>query len=122
MLGAPLTLVREAYPAGEFNPRLWAESFQRSRFLQIVTYPPVSVVQFLVLFYVMYVFPSLYALMISEHAGHVLMNVVFLVSGYFYFWELIGIDEIPGRASAKVRLAWLWAVSYTHLTLPTKLL
>ena len=115
VLGAPLTLVREAYPAGEFNPRLWAESFQHSRFLRVVTYPPVSVVQFLVLFYVMYVFPSLYALMISEHAGHVLMNVVFLASGYFYFWELIGPDEIPARQSAKVRLAWLWVSMPVHL-------
>lgn len=115
VLGAPLTLVREAYPAGEFNPRLWAESFQRSRFLRVVTFPPVSAVQFLTLFYVMYVFPSLYALMISEHAGHVIMNAVFLVSGYFYFWELIGPDEIPGRASAKVRLAWLWVSMPFHL-------
>ena len=110
VLGAPLTLVREAYPAGEFNPSLWAESF-----LRVVTFPPVSAVQFLTLFYVMYVFPSLYALMISEHAGHVIMNAVFLVSGYFYFWELIGPDEIPGRASAKVRLAWLWVSMPFHL-------
>ena len=115
VLGAPLTLVREAYPAGEFNPRLWAESFQHSRLVRVITYPPVSAVQFLVLFYVMYVFPSLYELMISEHAGHVIMNAVFLVSGYFYFWELIGPDELPARHSAKVRLAWLWIAMPFHL-------
>lgn len=115
VLGAPLTLVREAYPAGEFNPRLWAESFQRSKFLRVVTFSPVSTIQFLVFFYVMYVIQPFYELMISEHAGHVIMNAVFLISGYFYFWELIGPDEIEGRPTAKVRLLWLWVSMPFHL-------
>lgn len=115
VLGAPLTLVREAYPAGEFNPRLWAESFQRSKFLRAMTFSPVSTIQFLVFFYVMYVIEPFYELMISEHAGHVIMNAVFLVSGYLYFWELIGPDEIEGRPSAKVRLLWLWVSMPFHL-------
>ncbi len=115
VLGAPLTLVRAAYPAGEFNPRLWAESFQRSSFLRLATFPPVSLAQFIIFFYALYVFIPLYELMISEHAGHVIMNAVFLVSGYLYFWELIGVDELPGRSSAKVRLAWLWISMPVHL-------
>lgn len=115
VLGAPLTLVREAYPACEFNPRLWAESFQRSKFLHAVTFSPVSTIQFLVFFYVMYVIQPFYELMISEHAGHVIMNAAFLISGYFYFWELIGPDEIEGRPTAKVRLLWLWVSMPFHL-------
>ena len=115
VLGAPLTLVRAAYPAGDFNPRLWAESFQRSKFVRVVTYSPVSTIQFLVFFYAMYVIEPFYELMISEHAGHVIMNAVFLLSGYFYFWELIGPDEIDGRPSAKVRLLWLWVSMPFHL-------
>ncbi|GAA1171532.1 Cytochrome c oxidase caa3 assembly factor [Corynebacterium glaucum] len=115
VLGAPLTLVRAAYPAGEFNPRQWVESFQRSTFLRVVTYPPVSLIQFIFFFYALYLFIPLYELMISEHAGHVIMNAVFLVSGYFYFWELIGPDEIPQRADAKIRLAWLWISMPVHL-------
>lgn len=115
VLGAPLTLIGQAYPAGEFNPRMWAESFQRSKFLRFITYPPVSLAQFLVFFYALYLFIPLYELLISEHAGHVLMNAAFLVSGYFYFWELIGPDHIEGRNSAKVRLAWLWVSMPIHL-------
>lgn len=115
VLGAPLTLVREAYPSGEFNPRLWAESFQRSKFLRAVTFSPVSTIQFLVFFYVMYVIQPFYELMISEHAGHVIMNAAFLISGYLYFWELIGPDEIQGRPTAKVRLLWLWVSMPFHL-------
>lgn len=115
VLGAPLTLIGRAYPAGEFNPRMWAESFQRSKFLRVITYPPVSLVQFIVCFYSIYVFIPLYELMISEHAGHVIMNAVFLISGYFYFWELIGPDYIEGRKDAKIRLAWLWISMPIHL-------
>ena len=115
VLGAPLTLVREAYPAGEFNPRLWAESFQRSKFLHAATFSPVSTIQFLVVFYAMYVIQPFYELMISEHAGHVIMNAAFLISGYLYFWELIGPDEIEGRPTAKVRLLWLWVSMPFHL-------
>ncbi|MDY5786289.1 bifunctional copper resistance protein CopD/cytochrome c oxidase assembly protein [Corynebacterium sp.] len=115
VLGAPLTLVKRAYPAGEFNPRLWVESFERSRFLRVVTYPPVSMCQFVFFFYVMYVSIPLYELLISEHAGHVIMNAVFLISGYFYFWELIGPDHIAGRFSARARLAWLWVSMPIHL-------
>lgn len=115
VLGAPLTLVRAAYPAGEFNPRLWAESFQRSAFLRVITYPPVSLVQFIFFFYALYMFIPLYELMISEHAGHVIMNAVFLTSGYFYFWELIGPDEIEPRTDARIRLAWLWVSMPIHL-------
>ncbi|PWB98860.1 cytochrome c oxidase assembly protein [Corynebacterium liangguodongii] len=115
VLGAPLTLIKAAYPAGEFNPRLWAESFERSRFLRVLTWPPISLAQFAFFFYVLYVSIPLYELMISEHAGHVIMNGVFLVSGYFYFWELIGPDHIASRATAKVRLAWLWVSMPIHL-------
>ena len=83
--------------------------------MRVVTYSPVSTIQFLVFFYAMYVIEPFYELMISEHAGHVIMNAVFLLSGYFYFWELIGPDHIEGRASAKVRLAWLWVSMPFHL-------
>lgn len=115
VLGAPLTLVARAYPAGEFNPRAWVESFQRSKFLKVITYPPVSLAQFIFFFYALYVFIPLYELMISEHAGHVIMNALFMLSGYFYFWELIGPDYIEGRRDAKIRLAWLWISMPVHL-------
>ncbi|WKD57140.1 Cytochrome c oxidase caa3 assembly factor [Corynebacterium capitovis DSM 44611] len=115
VLGAPLTLITRAYPAGEFNPRLWVESFERSRFLRVVTWPPVSLAQFVFFFYLLYVDIPLYNLMISEHAGHVIMNGIFLLSGYFYFWELIGPDHIEHRAGVKVRLAWLWVSMPIHL-------
>lgn len=115
VLGAPLTLVKEAYPEGEFNPRAWAEAFEESTFLKVVTYPPVSTLQFLVVFYVLYVFPSLYEFAVSEHAGHLIMNAVFLLSGYFYFWDLIGPDDVPNRRPTVIRFAWFVASMPIHL-------
>lgn len=117
VLGGPLTLVREAFPEDGFHPGTWARALQNSRFLQFITYPAISTIQFLVIFYVMYVFPDLYEVAISEHAGHVIMNTAFLVSGYFYFWELIGVDEIRGRKPTPIRLAWLFLSMPVHLFL-----
>ena len=115
VLGAPLTLVKEAYPAGQFNARAWVEAFEKSTFLKVITYPPVSTVQFLVIFYVLYVFPSFYEFAVSEHAGHLIMNVVFLFSGFFYFWELIGPDELPERRPTVIRFAWFVFSMPIHL-------
>ncbi|WIM67214.1 cytochrome c oxidase assembly protein [Corynebacterium breve] len=117
VLGAPLTLVKEAFPEGEFNPRAWVEAFEKSKFLKFITYSPISTLQFLFVFYVLYIFPSFYELAISEHAGHVLMNLAFLVSGYFYFWELVGPDYIEGRPRVPIRLAWLFISMPVHLFL-----
>ena len=114
-LGAPLTLIKRAYPEDEFGPHAWVKAFEESTFVRVITYPPVSTVQFLVVFYVLYVFPSFYQVAVSEHAGHVLMNAAFLVSGYFYFWELIGPDHIPGRKPTPVRFAWFVFSMPIHL-------
>ncbi|MCQ4623256.1 cytochrome c oxidase assembly protein [Corynebacterium sp. CCUG 70398] len=115
VMGAPLTLIKQAYPAGEFNIRAWVEAFEESTFLRVITYPPVSTIQFLVVFYILYVFPSLYEVAVSEHAGHVIMNAVFLVSGYFYFWDLIGPDHIPGRRPTVARFGWFVVSMPLHL-------
>ena len=115
VLGAPLTLIKQAYPAGEFNIRAWVEAFEESTFLKVITYPPVSTIQFLVIFYVLYLFPAFYEVAVSEHAGHVIMNAVFLVSGYFYFWDLIGPDRIPNRRPTMVRFGWFVASMPLHL-------
>ncbi|GAB3084966.1 bifunctional copper resistance protein CopD/cytochrome c oxidase assembly protein [Corynebacterium aquatimens] len=115
VMGAPLTLVKEAFPAGEFNARAWVEALEQSTLLRVVTYPPINTIQFLVIFYVLYLFPSLYALAISEHAGHVIMNLVFLVSGYIYFWDLIGPDHIPHRQKIPMRFAWFVGSMPLHL-------
>lgn len=63
----------------------------------------------------LYLFPSLYEFAISEHAGHLIMNYVFLISGYFYFWEVIGPDPLPRRHSTPFRLGMLFLSMPFHL-------
>lgn len=117
-LGAPLTLVKTVWGPGEqgqATPHDWVEGFTHSRLVRFVTTPWINLIQFVAMFYILYLVFPLYQFAISEHAGHVVMNTVFLVSGYFYFWEMVGPDHIPGRRPASIRLAWLVASMPIHL-------
>ncbi|AWB82530.1 copper resistance protein [Corynebacterium yudongzhengii] len=119
-MGAPLTLVMRVWDPGEngdFTPHDWAHALCHSRLVKVITTPWVNLLQFLVFFYVLYLYIPLYEVAISEHAGHVIMNGMFLVSGYFYFWELMGPDHIPDRRPAAIRLAWLVISMPVHLFL-----
>ncbi|QPK78805.1 bifunctional copper resistance protein CopD/cytochrome c oxidase assembly protein [Corynebacterium lizhenjunii] len=118
VLGAPLTLVMEAWEpasAGKPGAHEWAVALTKSRALRVVTHPAVNLLQFLFFFYVVYMSFSLYQFAISEHAGHVIMNAVFLVSGYIYFWEVIGPDPLPHRAPTNVRTFILFISMPIHL-------
>lgn len=118
VLGAPVTLVMEAFEPGEpGKPTLHdaAVALTRSRTLRVLTHPAVNVLQFLAILYVLYLFPSFYEVAISEHAGHVIMNWVFLISGYIYYWEVIGPDPLPWRAPTGVRLLILFVSMPMHL-------
>ncbi|GAA1474169.1 cytochrome c oxidase assembly protein [Corynebacterium aurimucosum] len=118
VLGAPVTLVMEAFePGGPGKPTLHdaAVALTKSRTLRVLTHPAVNVLQFLAILYVLYLFPSFYEVAISEHAGHVIMNWVFLISGYIYYWEVIGPDPLPWRAPTGVRLLILFVSMPLHL-------
>lgn len=118
VLGAPLTLLLEAYPSGEpGTPGVhdWVVALMHSKTLKVVTYPAFNVIQFLVLFYGMYMSFDFYQFAISEHAGHVLMNFVFLISGYMYFWEVTGPDYLPGRKPTPIRLVVLFISLPLHM-------
>ena len=118
VLGAPLTLIMEAFESGRpGKPTIhdWAVALTKSKILGFITNPIVNVLQFLFFFYVLYLSFDLYQLAISEHAGHVLMNFAFLISGYIYFWEVVGPDPIPKRSKTLIRLGILFASMPIHL-------
>lgn len=117
-LGAPLTLILEAFEPGRpGKPTIhdWVVALTKSKTLAFITHPIVNVLQFLFFFWVLYLSNDLYQLAISEHAGHVLMNFTFLISGYIYFWEVVGPDPLPKRASTIIRLGILFASMPIHL-------
>ncbi|MFH0412204.1 cytochrome c oxidase assembly protein [Corynebacterium sp. L4756] len=118
VLGAPLTLIMEAFESGRpGKPTVhdWAVALTKSKILRVITHPIVNVLQFLFFFYVLYISFELYQFAISEHAGHVIMNFTFLISGYIYFWEVIGPDPIPKRSKTLIRLGILFASMPIHL-------
>ncbi|MDY3127201.1 MAG: cytochrome c oxidase assembly protein, partial [Corynebacterium sp.] len=118
VLGAPLTLVMQAFEPGQpGTPSLhdWVVAFVHSKTLRYLTHPVVNLLQFLVVFYALYLSFDFYHLAISEHTGHVLMNWAFLVSGYVYFWEVVGPDPLPHRRPTLIRLGVLFASMPIHL-------
>ncbi|GAB3692062.1 cytochrome c oxidase assembly protein [Corynebacterium nasicanis] len=117
-LGAPLTLIMRAYDTGapgQPTAHDWALAITRAPLLKVLTHPLLNTLQFLVVFYVLYLFIPLYELAISEHAGHLAMNWAFLISGYLYFWELVGTDPAPVKRPTAIRLAWLVGSMPFHL-------
>ena len=98
VLGAPVSLALRASPAAGRDdppgPREWLLAALHSRVSQILTNPIVATVLFVAGFYGLY-FTSIFDDAVASHAGHLAMNVHFLVSGYLFYWVVIGVDPTP---------------------------
>ena len=98
VLGAPVSLALRALPAaGQQDPpgmREWLLAALHSRLSRFLTNPVVATVLFVAGFYGLYL-SSLFDTAVSSHAGHLAMNVHFLLSGYLFYWIVIGVDPTP---------------------------
>jgi cytochrome c oxidase assembly factor CtaG/putative copper export protein len=98
VLGAPVSLALRALPAaGREDPpgmREWILAALHSRLSRLLTNPVVATVLFVAGFYGLY-FSNLFDTTVSSHAGHMAMNLHFLISGYLYYWVVIGVDPTP---------------------------
>lgn len=98
VLGAPVSLALRALPAaGRDGPpgmREWLLAALHSRFARFLTNPVVATVLFVGGFYGLYL-SNLFDSAVSSHAGHLAMNVHFLLSGYLFYWIVIGVDPTP---------------------------
>lgn len=117
VLGAPTTLALRALPvAGAGAPpgtREWLLAALHSRVSRFFTNPIVAAVVFVVGFYGLY-FSSLFNAVVGSHAGHVAMNVHFLLSGYLFYWVVIGIDPTPRPISPPAKLVVVFAALPLH--------
>ncbi|WP_291080065.1 cytochrome c oxidase assembly protein [Dietzia sp. UBA5065] len=106
-LGGPFTLALRALPAaGRANPpgpREWLVEFINNPLSRFLTHPVVASVQFVAGFYLVY-FGGFYEALASQHMGHVFMNVHFLISGYLFYWVIIGVDAAPRQFSPMYKL------------------
>ncbi|UQX12671.1 cytochrome c oxidase assembly protein [Candidatus Mycobacterium methanotrophicum] len=98
VLGGPVTLALRALPAaGPDDPpamREWLLAALHSRLSRFFTNPVVATVLFTAGFYGLYL-GGLFDAAVGSHMGHVAMNVHFLVSGYLFYWVVIGVDPTP---------------------------
>ncbi|OBF77883.1 copper resistance protein CopD [Mycobacterium sp. 852002-51613_SCH5001154] len=98
VLGAPVSLALRALPAaGRDDPpgmREWLLAALHSGLSRFLTNPVVATVLFVAGFYGLYL-SSLFDIAVGSHAGHLAMNLHFLLSGYLFYWIVIGVDPTP---------------------------
>ncbi|WP_128108664.1 cytochrome c oxidase assembly protein [Mycolicibacterium elephantis] len=117
VLGGPVTLALRALPAAAGDqppgPREWLVWLVHSRVTALLAHPVTAFVLFVASVYVVY-FTPLFDTLARYHWGHELMSIHFLVTGYLFFWGIIGIDPGPRRLPFLGRLAMLFAVMPFH--------
>jgi len=97
VMGAPATLaLRALKPAvgNERGPREWLVWFLHSWITRILTNPFYVFFVYVIGLYALYFTPA-FGWLMGSHVGHVFMQLHFILSGYLFYWVLIGIDPRP---------------------------
>ncbi|HXY65348.1 MAG TPA: bifunctional copper resistance protein CopD/cytochrome c oxidase assembly protein [Mycobacterium sp.] len=117
VLGGPVSLALRALPtAGRDDPpgmREWLLAALHSRLSRFLTNPVVATVLFVAGFYGLYL-GGLFDTAVDSHMGHVAMNVHFLVSGYLFYWVVIGVDPTPRPIPPLAKVAVVFASLPLH--------
>ncbi|GAA3212093.1 cytochrome c oxidase assembly protein [Dactylosporangium siamense] len=96
--GAPATLaLRTLRPPADpavRGARDWLLLALHSRILRLLSHPVVALALYVVSLYGLY-FSDLLGVVMRYHLGHLAMLTHFVLTGYLFFWVLIGVD--PGR-------------------------
>lgn len=116
-LGGPVTLALRALPtAGRGEPpgpREWILIALHSKVSRFFTHPIVATFLFIVGFYALYL-GGIFDAFAGSHGAHVLMNLHFLLSGYVFYWVVIGIDPTPRPIPPVAKLAMVFASLALH--------
>jgi cytochrome c oxidase assembly factor CtaG/putative copper export protein len=117
VLGAPMTLaLRALKPAtikGDRGPREWLTAALHSRTTKVLAHPAVATALFVGSTYGLY-FSPLFETLMRNHLGHILMLTHFIVTGFLFFWVIIGIDPAPHRLPHVGRLLVLFVTMPFH--------
>jgi len=117
VLGAPITLALRTLPQGrtstESGPRAILVALLHSRIGVLFTNPIIALALFDGSLFVLY-FTDLFGILMASHAGHLLMNVHFILAGYLFFMIIIGVDPTPRRIHHLVRIVILFAAMAIH--------
>ncbi|WP_072802525.1 cytochrome c oxidase assembly protein [Rhodococcoides yunnanense] len=110
-LGGALTLALRALPAagkdGVPGPREWLLQALHSPVSRFLTHPIVAAVLFVGGFYALYI-GGIFGAILDNHAAHLLMNAHFILSGYLFYWVVIGVDPSPRHIEPITKLAMVF--------------
>lgn len=117
VLGAPVTLALRVLPSAKPGqppgPREWILRLIHSPITTFLSHPATAFVLFVGSLYAVY-FTPLFDTLVRYHWGHEFMAVHFLITGYLFYWGIIGVDPGPRRLPFIGRLALLFAVMPFH--------
>lgn len=116
VLGTPITLPPQVLPArvdGTRGAREWILFLVHSRYSKVITHPIFFAVNFAGSIVIFYFTPILEPAM-RYHAGHELMNLHFLLTGYLFALSLVDADPVPKRYPYPMRLVVLLATVAFH--------
>lgn len=110
VLGAPITLALRTLPPGSRRGLL---AVVHSLPARIIGHPVTATAIFVFSLYGLY-FTPLFEAAMGSHWGHLAMQMHFLLSGFLFFWLILGIDPDPHRPGQLQRIPWLLLVVLTH--------
>lgn len=117
VLGAPITLALRTLPqardSSERGVRALALTVLHSRYSVILTNPITALALFDGSLFVLY-FTNLFGDLMGNHAGHLLMNIHFILAGFLFFNVIIGIDPNPRKYPHIVRIVILFGAMSLH--------
>jgi cytochrome c oxidase assembly factor CtaG/putative copper export protein len=117
VLGGPVGLALRALPAaGRGEPpgmREWILAALHSRVSKLLTNPVVATALFVAGFYGLYL-GGLFDAAVGSHIGHLVMNLHFLLSGYLFYWVVIGVDPTPRPIPPIAKVAVVFASLPLH--------
>lgn len=107
VLGAPMTLALRTLPGprqpGELSPRKMLNDLLHSKLSRFYTHPVVAAILFIGSLYAVY-FSDLFEYLMGSHLGHAAMEFHFLLSGFLFYYVVVGIDPSPRKLPPMMRL------------------
>jgi putative copper resistance protein D len=116
VLGAPVTLALRALkpsPDDLRGPREWLLAFVNAPATRFIANPLVAFVLWVGSAYALYL-TGLFTAVMTDPLGHALMNAHFLIIGYLFFWNIIGIDPTPTPIPSVAKLGLLIGAIALH--------
>ncbi|WP_446224843.1 cytochrome c oxidase assembly protein [Nocardia sp. IBHARD005] len=116
-LGGAVTLaLRALTPAGRGGvpgPREWILAAVHNPVSRFLTQPVVASLIFVAGFYALYL-GGIFDTYVDSHAAHLMMNTHFLLSGYLFYWVVIGIDPKPREVAPLTKLGMVFGTLPFH--------